>query len=51
MIALRDELLQQYISGKPLLEQKNIVESKLLFGSKILGANKEEMEKASFMLK
>ena len=40
MMALRDELLQQYISGKPLL-----------FDSKILGANKEDMEKASFMLK
>ena len=39
MIALRDELLQQSISGKPL------------FDSKILGTEKEDMEKASFMLK
>ncbi len=39
MIAFRDELLQQYISGRPL------------FDSKILGTEKEDMEKAFFMLK
>jgi hypothetical protein len=41
---------KQYL-GKPLFEQKNIVESKPLFDSKIIGTKKEDKEKASFMLK